>query len=330
MSAIRQNPAYYGGQDKGNYTKGREGAKIDKIIVHHAATTSFDGIAATFQRPGRRASAHYGVGRNGAIDQYVQEGDIAWHCGNWAANKTSIGIENVNSSGAPAWDIAEDTFNTLVDLIRDIATRNGLMPVKVGVNLFGHKQFMATACPGQLYDRLHEIARLVNGGSGGSVTPTPPPTTPPRKSNEVIAAEVLAGAWGNNPERRQRLEAAGYNYNYIQLIVNAKSSNASAPVPKRASSSEIADQVIAGAWGNGPDRKRRIEAAGYNFQEVQSIVNVKLGAPVKAPSRKSNDQIANEVIAGQWGNNPERKNKLKSAGYDPAQIQSIVNRKLGF
>lgn len=48
------------------------------------------------------------------------------------------------------------------------------------------------------------------------------PQGTPKKSNEEIADEVIAGKWGNTPERRARLEAAGYNYNAIQAIVNEK------------------------------------------------------------------------------------------------------------
>ena len=35
----------------------------------------------------------------------------------------------------------------------------------------------------------------------------------------------------------------------------------------------IAKEVIAGKWGNGADRKKRLEAAGYNYKEVQKKVN---------------------------------------------------------
>ena len=35
----------------------------------------------------------------------------------------------------------------------------------------------------------------------------------------------------------------------------------------------VAKEVIAGKWGNGADRKNRLEAAGYNYQEVQNKVN---------------------------------------------------------
>jgi hypothetical protein len=35
----------------------------------------------------------------------------------------------------------------------------------------------------------------------------------------------------------------------------------------------LAQEVIAGKWGNGEDRKKRLEAAGYNYREVQNRVN---------------------------------------------------------
>lgn len=41
-----------------------------------------------------------------------------------------------------------------------------------------------------------------------------------RKTNEEIAAEVIAGKWGSGSDRRQRLTAAGYDYKAIQTLVN--------------------------------------------------------------------------------------------------------------
>lgn len=56
----------------------------------------------------------------------------------------------------------------------------------------------------------------------------------------------------------------------------AKESN-SAPQPTRKSNEEIATEVINGVWGNGQDRKNKLAAAGYNYDEVQAIVNNRLG-----------------------------------------------------
>lgn len=96
------------------------------------------------------------------------------------------------------------------------------------------------------------------------------------------------------------------------------------PAPVRKSNEQIADEVLAGAWGNGEDRKNRLAAAGYDPTVIQGVVNSKLVAP-----KKSNEQIANEVIQGLWGNGVDRVNKLKDAGYDPNAIQNIVNDKTG-
>ena len=44
------------------------------------------------------------------------------------------------------------------------------------------------------------------------------------------------------------------------------------PTPTK-SIDEIAREVIAGKWGNGDDRKNRLNNAGYNYSEVQGKVN---------------------------------------------------------
>lgn len=41
--------------------------------------------------------------------------------------------------------------------------------------------------------------------------------------------------------------------------------------------------------------------------------------------KKSNEEIAREVIAGKWGNGDDRKNRLTQAGYNYNAIQSLVN-----
>ncbi len=41
-----------------------------------------------------------------------------------------------------------------------------------------------------------------------------------KKSLAAIAREVIAGKWGNYPERKKKLEKAGYNYEKVQAKVN--------------------------------------------------------------------------------------------------------------
>lgn len=41
------------------------------------------------------------------------------------------------------------------------------------------------------------------------------------KTNQEIAKEIFQGKWGENLERKRRLEEAGYNYDQVMTIVNA-------------------------------------------------------------------------------------------------------------
>lgn len=54
--------------------------------------------------------------------------------------------------------------------------------------------------------------------------PAPKPAEPKvsnKKSVTDVAAEVVAGKWGNGVERKTRLQRAGYNYSEVQDAVNA-------------------------------------------------------------------------------------------------------------
>ena len=91
------------------------------------------------------------------------------------------------------------------------------------------------------------------------------------KSISEIAAEVVKGLWGNGVTRKERLSAAGYDYDKVQSevdkIVTASKTNA------KKSITEIANEVIRGEWGNGSERKKKLTDAGYDYDEVQKKVN---------------------------------------------------------
>lgn len=105
-------------------------------------------------------------------------------------------------------------------------------------------------------------------------TPTPAPTPSNKKSNTEIAKEVIAGKWGNGAERKQRLEAAGYDYAAVQKEVERLLKEKKQPAkPAKKSVDEVAREVIAGKWGNGVTRVRLLTKAGYNYYTVQKKVN---------------------------------------------------------
>lgn len=94
------------------------------------------------------------------------------------------------------------------------------------------------------------------------------PITSPKKSINVIANEVIKGAWGNGVTRKSALTKAGYDYAKVQAEVERILAT-----NKKKSITTIAKEVIAGKWGNGVARKNALTKAGYNFSEVQKKVN---------------------------------------------------------
>lgn len=45
-------------------------------------------------------------------------------------------------------------------------------------------------------------------------------TAAPKKTVDELAREVICGLWGNGADRRNRLTAAGYDYDAVQKRVN--------------------------------------------------------------------------------------------------------------
>lgn len=106
-----------------------------------------------------------------------------------------------------------------------------------------------------------------NGGYNGYKKSSAKPTAE-KKAVTQLAKEVIAGKWSAGDERKQKLTAAGYDYNAVQKKVNelmAKSDLKSVD--------EIAQEVIQGKWDNGDERKQKLTDAGYDYDKVQARVN---------------------------------------------------------
>ena len=110
-----------------------------------------------------------------------------------------------------------------------------------------------------------------------------------------------------------------YLYN-TDIIIESGSTDDS----DKKSIDELAQEVIDGKWGDGEDRKNRLEKAGYNYDAVQDRVNEILSKP-----KKSITEVAKDVIDGKYGNGETRKKKLEAEGYDYDQVQAKVNQLLG-
>ena len=88
---------------------------------------------------------------------------------------------------------------------------------------------------------------------------------------------------------------------------------------KEKTTEELAQEVIAGKYGNGEDRKN---ALGDRYAEVQARVNEIL-APTQEPSVDILD-LVRKTIRGDFGNGEDRKSALGS-NYDEVQRQVNLN-----
>lgn len=158
-----------------NYSTDR--SRIDRIVIHHNATTNKDVALNTWLQGGpANTSAHYEITPDEIIGA-VGEEFTAWHSGDWDMNLRSIGLEHVNSTGAPNWEIDEKTYEQSARLIKDIADRYGF-PVD-REHVIPHKEVSATACPGGI--DVDKLIAMANGGSAPAPAPAPAPEHKPEK-----------------------------------------------------------------------------------------------------------------------------------------------------
>ena len=256
--------------------------KTSVTIHHNAGRLSHRGCLEVWKV--RPASAHFDVDRSGAVAQYVKVNEYAWAQGNSEGNRTSIAIEMANSDVGGDWPVSPTTWKAAARLAGWLHAKViGHRPTKDTVHY--HHYWRQTLCAGPYMDSIYnqvlaEAQKAYDYFVGTSAPPRPAqPARGPRKSNTQIAAEVWAGKWGTGDDRKKRLKAAGYNPDLIQALVNrgvGKSGGSSAPTSTRKPVAQIVDEVIAGKWGNGAERRRNLARAGYNATTIQTLVNRKL------------------------------------------------------
>lgn len=91
--------------------------------------------------------------------------------------------------------------------------------------------------------------------------------------------KVLAGLMRRRAEE-QKL------FNTPVTSGGSKPAPAPTPAPKKKTVGEIADEVIAGKWGNGETRKKKLTEAGYSYTEIQAEVNKRLTGKTSSSSAK--------------------------------------------
>ena len=303
--------------DRRNYTAGRQGNRISKIVVHYTGTeASAHNNLLYFSRSSAGASAHYFIDRDGTLRQSVSEGDTAWHAGDWGTNLRSVGIEVV-SGGA---DFTEAQVETLSQLVAEIRGRCG-----IGAdNVIRHYDVTGKLCPAPYVDggkwaALH--ARICGGapstGSGGAGG------APAEGDVADLARRVIAGEFGNGDARRASL---GSRYDEVQAEVNRilSGEGEGAGASPQVDVDGLARRVIAGEFGNGGDRRA---ALGGAYDAVQARVNEMLGCGGSSGGDGVDvEALARAVINGDYGNGEERRRRLGDAyGAVQARVNEILS-----
>jgi hypothetical protein len=128
-------PALVWLKGEGNYTKAHRSPSSIRLIVIHATEGPFWPSIRWLQNEHAHASSHFIVSRRGRIIQLVHTSDIAWHAGNMAVNRASIGIEHEGLVDDPA-GFTNVEYNASARLVAYYA-RVALMPID-RAHIIGH------------------------------------------------------------------------------------------------------------------------------------------------------------------------------------------------
>ena len=285
--------------------------KIDTVTIHCVVgQCSVETLGNVFAPTSRQASSNYGIGYDGRIGMYVEEKDRSWCSSNAANDNRAITIEVASDTKEP-YAVNAKAYAALIDLLVDICKRNGIKELvwstnkadrvnhKNGCNMTVHRDYANKSCPGTyLYERHAQIASEVNKRLG-STNIKPAPEKPSgglyrvqtgafkSKTNaDAMLAKVKAkgfdtymvkvgdlykiqvGAFkvkANAEAMMKKLQAAGFS----AFITTEEG----AAVGTGKSVDELAREVLQGKWGNGAERKKRLEAAGNDYAAVQKKVN---------------------------------------------------------
>ncbi|PHP52602.1 N-acetylmuramoyl-L-alanine amidase [Actinomyces ruminis] len=150
MSTILPNRAVTAVRQSPNYSAGRPAGAPNTITIHWWGSygQTHDGVVNYLCRKNGDTSAHY-VASSQGVTQIISDRDRAWHAGA-LGNPRSIGIEC-----RP--EMTDQDFAVVAKLVAAIREEHGDLPLK------GHKDWMATQCPGTWYANLARLDQMARG-----------------------------------------------------------------------------------------------------------------------------------------------------------------------
>lgn len=288
---------------------------IDTVTIHCVVgQCAIESLGELFQT--KQCSSNYGIGYDGRIGMYVEEKDRSWCSSSESNDHRAITIEVASDTFEP-YAVKPAAYNALIKLLADICKRNGIKKLvwstnkndRVnhlnGCNMTAHRDYHSgKSCPGTyLYEREGQIAAEVN---------------------KLLGVEDSAGTLGTSESTLYRVQIGAFSdcKNAENYLAKAKAAGFEGVVVR---SNDNLLHVQIGAFAvkqNAENYLAKAKAEGFDG------FIVKTASTTQSEPKKSVDEIAREVIHGDWGAGDDRKKRLTEAGYDYYAVQARVNELL--
>lgn len=179
---------------------------IDRITPHCVVgQCSVETLGNIFTQASYRASCNYGIGYDGRVGMYVEEGNRSWCTSSNANDQRAVTIECASDKTEP-YAFRAVVYEKLITLCVDICKRNGktkllwlgdkekslnYSPAPDEMVLTVHRWYANKSCPGNwMYARMGDLAAKVTAQLGGAAET-------PAASTETIyvvkAGDTLSG-----------------------------------------------------------------------------------------------------------------------------------------
>ena len=156
------------------------------VIIHATSDDTAEQALRTLTDPQRRVSAHYVIGRDGAVYQLVDERARAWHAGEskWGAdtdlNSASLGIELDNNGDEPFPDMQ---ISALLTLLQGMQERHRIP----AANFLGH----GDVAPRRKVDPSRYFPWAILARQGYGLWCEPPLPEPPAAMDATLALRAF-------------------------------------------------------------------------------------------------------------------------------------------
>lgn len=313
------------------YTAGRK-IEVKGLMLHSVGCSQPSALAfiKNWNSPSfDRACVHGFIdGNDGTVYQTLPWNHRGWHCGssiNGSGNNTHIGVEMCEpacityaggatfkcSDVTTAKAVAKRTYAAAVELFAMLCKKFSLDPFADGV-IISHKEGHSRGIASNHGDPEHLWSQLGMGYTMDTF----------RKAVKKKMSGTFASEKAEVKNTVTNFPATPFEVKVLVSDLNYRSKpSMNGAVRGQTGKGVFTIVEVNDGWG------RLKSGAGWIWLENPSYCTVQ-GTVTETPktsSTKSVDEIAKEVIRGDWGNGEERKQKLTAAGYDYSVIQKKVN-----